>query len=124
MKERYYKNEDKIYDAEVLESSSLDENIIIKILIRAGRTIAKPALEVFEMALDPFTPAQVRVSLMAALAYLIMPFDLFPDFMPVVGFSDDFVALTAVLSIWSKYMTPSIRAKAEKKLNKLFPFIK
>ena len=124
MNDRYHKNKENIYDAEVLESSSLDENIIIKILIRAGRTIAKPALEVFEMALDPFTPGQVRVSLMAALAYLIMPFDLFPDFMPVVGFSDDFVALTAVLSIWSKYMTPSIRARAEMKLNKLFPFIK
>ena len=124
MNESYYKKKEKIYDAEVLESSSFDENIIIKILVRAGRTIAKPALEVLEMALDPFTPAQVRVSLMAALAYLIMPFDLFPDFMPVVGFSDDFVALTAVLSIWSKYMTPSIRTRAERKLNKIFPFIK
>ena len=124
MNETYNKNNEKIYDAEVLESSSLDENIIIKILIRAGRTIAKPALGVLEMALDPFTPTQVRVSLMAALAYLIMPFDLFPDFMPIVGFSDDFVALTAVLSIWSKYMTPSIRARAERKLNKLFPIIK
>ena len=121
MKENY-KTQEKIYDAEVLESSTLDENIIIKILIKAGRTIAKPALEVLEMALDPYTPAQVRVSLMAALAYLIMPFDLFPDFMPLVGFSDDFVALTAVLSIWSKYMTTSIRARAEKKLNKLFNF--
>ena len=124
MEENYYKKKERVYDAEVLESSSLDENIIIKILVRAGRTIAKPALEVLEMALDPFTPAQVRVSLLAALAYLIMPFDLFPDFMPVVGFSDDFVALTAVLSIWSKYMTPSIRYRAEQKLNKLFPFIK
>jgi len=122
MKDNVYNREQKIYEAEVLESSSLDENIIIKILIKAGRTIAKPALEVLEMAVDPFTPAQVRVSLMAALAYLIMPFDLFPDFMPLVGFSDDFVALTAVLSIWSKYMTPSIRKRAERKLNKLFPF--
>ena len=124
MNESYYKNKEKIYDAEVLESSSLDENIIIKILTRAGRTIAKPALEVLEMALDPFTPAQVRVSLMAALAYLIMPFDLFPDFMPLVGFSDELVALTAVFSIWSKYMTPSIRSRAERKLNILFPLIK
>ena len=124
MNENYSQKEERIYDAEVLESSSLDENIIIKVLIRAGRTIAKPALEVLEMALDPFTPPQVRVSLMAALAYLIMPFDLFPDFMPLVGFSDDFVALTAVLSIWSKYMTPSIRARAERKLNKLFPYTK
>ena len=123
MNETNTNKKDKIYDAEVLESSSLDENIIIKILIKAGRTIAKPALEVLEMALDPFTPSQARISLMAALAYLIMPFDLFPDFMPLVGFSDDFVALTAVLSIWSKYMTPSIRTRAERKLNKLFPFI-
>ena len=114
------KKQEKVYEAEVLDSSLYDENIIIKVLIKAGRTIAKPALEVLEMSIDPFTPAQVRVSLMAALAYLIMPFDLFPDFMPLVGFSDDFVALTAVLSIWSKYMTPSIRARAENKLNKLF----
>ena len=121
MKDNYNKQEE-IYDAEVLESSTFDENIIIKILIKAGRTIAKPALEVLEMAVDPYTPTQVRVSLLAALAYLIMPFDLFPDFMPLVGFSDDFVALTAVLNIWSKYMTPSIRARAENKLNKLFPF--
>jgi len=26
------------------------------------------------------------------------------------------------LSIWSKYMTPAIRIRAEEKLNKLFPF--
>ena len=123
MTENFYSSQEKIYDAEVLESSSFEENIIIKILVKAGRTIAKPALEVLEMTIDPYTPAQVRVYLMAALAYLIMPFDLFPDFMPLVGFSDDFVALTAVLSIWSKYMTPAIRTRAERKLNKLFPFI-
>ena len=99
MKENY-KSKEKIYDAEVLESSTFDENIIIKILIKAGRTIAKPALEVLEMTLDPYTPSQVRVSLMAALAYLIMPFDLFPDFMPLVGFSDDFVALTQQYSVY------------------------
>ena len=122
MKEDFYSDQDKIYDAEVLESSSSDESVIIKILIKAGRTIAKPALEVLEMSIDPYMPVQVRVSLMAALAYLIMPFDLFPDFMPLVGFSDDFVALTAVLSIWSKYVTPEIKTRAERKLNKLFPF--
>ena len=122
MNENPFKTKEKIYEAEVLESSTLKENLIINILIKAGRTIAKPALEVLEMAMDPLTPTQVRISLTAALVYLIMPFDLFPDFMPLVGFSDDFVALTAVLSIWSKYMTPSIRLRAENKLNKLFPF--
>ena len=117
-----YKSNQKIYEAEVIESSTINSNIILKILIRAGRSIAKPALEVLEMAIDPLTPTNVRISLIASLAYLIMPLDLLPDFMPVVGFSDDFVALTAVLSIWSKYMTPAIRIRAEEKLNKLFPF--
>ena len=117
-----YKTNQNIYEAEVIESSTIDSNIILKILIKAGRSIAKPALEVLEMAIDPLTPTNVRISLIASLAYLIMPLDLLPDFMPVVGFSDDFVALTAVLSIWSKYMTPSIRIRAEEKLNKLFPF--
>ena len=116
------KSSNKIYEAEVIDSSTIDSNLVLQILIKAGRTIAKPALEVLEMAMDPLTPPQVRVSLMAALAYLIMPFDLFPDFMPLVGFSDDFVALTAVLSIWSKYLTPSIRIRAERRLNQLFRF--
>ena len=122
MGKEYYNENNKIYETEVLESSTIEPNLIINILIKAGKTIAKPALEVFEMALDPSTPPQARVSLMAALAYLIMPFDLFPDFMPVIGFSDDFVALTAVLSIWSQYMTPAIRARVQKKLDRLFPF--
>ena len=117
-----YKSKQNIYEAEVIESSTIDSNIILKILIKAGRSIAKPALEVLEMAVDPLTPTNVRISLLAALAYLIMPLDLFPDFMPIVGFSDDLVALTAVLSIWNKYITPSIKMRAEEKLNKLFPF--
>jgi len=122
MEKKYYNENNKIYETEVLESSTIEPNLIINILIKAGKTIAKPALEVFEMALDPSTPPQARVSLMAALAYLIMPFDLFPDFMPVLGFSDDFVALTAVLTIWSQYMTPAIRARVQKKLDRLFPY--
>ena len=122
MNQNKYNKYQKVYEAEVIESSTLETNLILTILLKAGRTIAKPALEVLEMALDPLTPTQVRISLIAALAYLIMPFDLFPDFMPLVGFSDDFVALTAVLSIWSKYMTPSIRMRAAQKLNRLFPF--
>tara|TARA_B100000131_G_C18069575_1_gene593933 strand:+ start:914 stop:1282 length:369 start_codon:yes stop_codon:yes gene_type:complete len=121
MKNYAYKDQNVVYDAEVIESTPIEPNLVLKILIKAGRSIAKPALEVLEMAVDPSTPSQVRVSLIAALAYLIMPFDLFPDFMPLVGFSDDFVALTAVLSIWSKYLTPAIRERAAMKLDRLFP---
>lgn len=121
MENKYYKANNKIYETEVIDSSTIEPNLILSILVKAGRSIAKPALEVLEMAIDPLTPPQARLSLIAALAYLIMPFDLFPDFMPAIGFSDDFVALTAVLSIWSQYMTPAIRSRVQRKLDRLFP---
>ena len=50
-----------------------------------------------------------------------MPIDLMPDFVPVAGFSDDLVALTAVISLWSQYMSPEIRLRARKKLDAWLP---
>ncbi len=73
------------------------------------------------MILDPSTPAQARVSLIAALTYLIMPIDLMPDFIPVAGFSDDLVALTAVISLWQNHITPEMKFRAKCKLDKWFP---
>ncbi len=108
-------------EAEVLESSVIDEGVFRKVLIKAGRVIAQPALEAMEMIMDKETPPQARVSMMAALAYLLMPLDLVPDIIPAAGFSDDLVALTAVISLWSNHITPEIRNRARLKLDKWFP---
>ncbi len=114
-------SQEKVYEAEVIDSSVIDEGVFRKVLIKAGRSVAKPALEAFEMILDPSTPSQARLSLIAALTYLIMPIDLMPDLIPVAGFSDDLVAITAVISLWSQYMTPEIKKRAQKKLDFWFP---
>tara|TARA_B100000700_G_C14903010_1_gene788297 strand:- start:594 stop:1007 length:414 start_codon:yes stop_codon:yes gene_type:complete len=114
-----YKQE--VYEAEVIDSSVVDEGRLKKILLRAGRTLAKPAIEAFELMMDISTPYQVRFSLFTALTYLIMPMDLIPDFIPVAGFSDDLVAITAVISLWSNYMTNEIKTRARIKLDKWFP---
>ena len=110
----------KTVEAEVLESTVIDEGVFKKVLIKAGRAIAKPALEAFEMMIDPITPPKARLTMLAALTYLIMPVDLVPDLVPVAGFSDDLVALTAVISLWSSYRTPQIQARAQQKLDKWF----
>jgi len=109
------------YEAEVIDSSVIDESLLRKVLVRAGRTIAQPALEAFEMVIDASTPTQVRVTMLAALTYLLMPMDLVPDFIPVAGFSDDLVALTAVISLWNSHITPEIRNRARQKLDRWFP---
>ncbi len=112
---------DEVLEAEVLESSVIDESVLKKVLLLAGRAIAKPALEGFELIIDSSTPSQVRVSIIGALTYLIIPIDLIPDFIPAAGFSDDLVALTAVISLWSRYITPEIKFRAKCRLDKWFP---
>ena len=111
----------EVFEAEVLESSVIDEGVLKKVLRRAGRAIAQPALEGFELMMDNSTPPQVRISIMGALTYLIVPVDLIPDFIPASGFSDDLVALTAVISLWQHHITPEIKFRAKSKLDKWFP---
>ena len=111
----------KVYEAEVLDSSVIDEGILKKVLMKAGRAIAKPAIEGFELIIDNSTPPQVRISIIGALTYLIVPIDLIPDFIPASGFSDDLVALTAVISLWQHHLTPEMKFRARCKLDKWFP---
>ena len=111
----------EVFEAEVLESSVIDESLLKKIILRAGRVIAQPALEGFELNMDNSTPAQVRISIIGALTYLIVPVDLIPDFIPASGFSDDLVALTAVISLCQHHITPEIKVRAKSKVNKWFP---
>ena len=49
------------------------------------------------LAADTTLPRQVRVRLVLLLAYLAMPIDLIPDFIPVLGYADDAIIVTAVL---------------------------
>ena len=109
------------FEAEVIDSSVIDEGLLRKVLVRAGRTLAQPALEAFEMVISTSTPPQVRMTMLAALAYLITPMDLVPDLIPVAGFSDDLVALTAVISLWNSHITPEIKKKARQKLDRWLP---
>jgi uncharacterized membrane protein YkvA (DUF1232 family) len=49
------------------------------------------------LAGDRSLPRGVRVRLLLLLAYLALPFDLVPDFIPVLGYADDAVVVLVVL---------------------------
>lgn len=49
------------------------------------------------LAVDPDLPRGVRWGLWALLAYLLMPVDLIPDFIPVMGYADDAVVIALAL---------------------------
>lgn len=49
------------------------------------------------LAADPEVPRAVRWGLVALGVYLVVPVDLVPDFLPVIGWADDAVAVVLVL---------------------------
>jgi uncharacterized membrane protein YkvA (DUF1232 family) len=49
------------------------------------------------LAADRSLPRGIRVRLALLLAYLASPIDLVPDFIPVIGYADDAIIITAVL---------------------------
>jgi uncharacterized membrane protein YkvA (DUF1232 family) len=49
------------------------------------------------LAADRSLPRGVRVRLWLLMVYLAMPIDLIPDFIPVLGYADDAIIVTAVL---------------------------
>jgi uncharacterized membrane protein YkvA (DUF1232 family) len=111
----------QVLDSTVVDEAVVDEALLVRLLRRAGRTIARPALECFELLLDGATPHQARLSVLAALTYLLLPIDLIPDFIPAAGFSDDMVALTALLGLCGRHLTPAIKLRAQRRLDRWFP---
>jgi uncharacterized membrane protein YkvA (DUF1232 family) len=63
------------------------------------------------LAADPGLPRGVRFRLGALLVYLAVPVDLIPDFIPVLGYADDAIIVTAVLrSVARRAGTAAVRA--------------
>ena len=59
-------------EADVLKRKVIDENLLRRLLQRAGRGLAAPALEALELMLDPETPSAARLTMLAALSYCLL----------------------------------------------------
>src|SRR5438270_10277153 len=67
-------------------------------------------------AFDRDTPLQVKAALLGALAYFVLPFDVIPDMMPLVGFADDAAILATALRLVASHMKPAHREAAKRVL--------
>ena len=88
-------------------------------LRRIGRRLpfAQDALAAYYCAIDPQTDRRVKLTLAGALAYFVMPVDLMPDFLPLLGFTDDAAVIAAALAAVSRSIRPEHREQARRNLD-------
>jgi uncharacterized membrane protein YkvA (DUF1232 family) len=67
------------------------------LLQEAVRILPDTLRLIHRLAADRTLPPGVRIRLGLLLAYLAIPVDLIPDFIPVLGYADDAVIVTVVL---------------------------
>jgi uncharacterized membrane protein YkvA (DUF1232 family) len=113
---------------EILEPVSPDEEAGREERVRRNfwRTVKRAARQVpfmeevvasYFAALDKRTPARVRGTLLAALAYFVLPLDFVPDFLAGLGFTDDIAVLTAALTAIRGHIKPAHRKAAREALD-------
>ena len=82
----------------------------------AALPFAEDLLAAYYCAFDRDTPRHVQVALIGALAYFILPFDVVPDMLPVIGFTDDAAVLAAAIKLVSSHIRPEHREAAKESI--------
>jgi len=80
---------------------------------------AETAVAAWFCARDPKTPKRVKAAIIGALVYFISPVDAVPDFLILLGYTDDAAVFWAVWRMIRKYVTPAHRDQAKAHLGKL-----
>lgn len=84
---------------------------------KARRTLGKvpfteDAVAAFYCATDTATPLPIRATLFGALAYFVMPFDIIPDFIAGLGYTDDAAVLLAAFTAAASHISEMHRQRA------------
>lgn len=80
-----------------------DENKFLKIIRSIPRKIAEPFLRLYYVMKHPNIDTASKVFCVAALGYVVLPFDIIPDIMPIVGWIDDLAIVGGVLHKLNKW---------------------
>lgn len=115
----------KINDGELQKySGSYSEEGLLHKISRYGAHIGIELLykvvQLWCVLQKPEVPAKDKALIMGALGYLISPLDFIPDLTPVLGYSDDLVAITFALLKVQGYIDDEVKAEAKALLAKVF----
>ena len=115
----------KINDKELLKYAyNYSEETLLPKISKFGAHIGLELLykvaQLWCVLQKPEVPAKDKALIMGALGYLITPLDFLPDLTPVLGYSDDLVAITFALLKVQGYIDDEVKAEAKALLAKVF----
>ncbi|MBT30488.1 MAG: hypothetical protein CMO01_12590 [Thalassobius sp.] len=88
---------------------------------KAGLKVVYSSLLLYYAFKSDDVSLQAKATIVGALGYFILPFDFLPDFIPLIGFTDDLGALILAITQIKEAITPEIQKKAKEKLDDWFP---
>ena len=93
---------------------------ILSIAKKAGRKLIYAALLLYYSLCSNTVSTVDKALIIGSLGYFILPFDIVPDFIPMVGYVDDLAALIYALKKVYDRITPDIENRARRKVTELF----
>ncbi|MDE6022259.1 MAG: DUF1232 domain-containing protein, partial [Muribaculaceae bacterium] len=84
-----------------------------KVARKAGVKVVYAVLLLYYSLMDDHVTMKDKAVVLGALGYFILPFDLIPDILGPLGYTDDMTALTfALLTVWGN-IKPETHEKAK-----------
>ena len=93
-------------------------NKIKEFFVEAGINLVIKVLQLWYVLQKPEVPVHVKIAIMGAIAYFVMPVDLILDVLPG-GYHDDLLAVTLTLLAAEEYIDDEVRRKAREKVMKI-----
>jgi uncharacterized membrane protein YkvA (DUF1232 family) len=91
-----------------------------KVARKAGSKLVYAVLLLYYVLRSPMVSKSDKTKIYGALGYFLLPLDIFPDFIPMAGYTDDLTAVIwALHTVW-KNITPEVKAQAAAKTREWF----
>jgi len=85
----------------------------------AGVPFLEDVLTAHYCAFDRNTPVHVKAMLVGAIVYFVVPDDLIPDSLPIIGYADDAAVLGMAIKMMSSHIKPEHREAARRMVARL-----
>lgn len=86
---------------------------------KVGGEILRPFLLLYFLLQDSRVPFKHKAYIIGALGYFILPIDLIPDFISVIGFTDDIAVMTLLLKELKDHITPDIQERTNEIIKRI-----